>query len=332
MKISGYTTSRNSVSLDYSLKECVQSMLQFADEIIVADSTDIEDGTRDLLNDLEKSEKRIKVYHRDLDYSAPNHGILDGENKAYARSKCTGDWLFQIDNDEIVHEIDATKVKPLCQQLEGQTQIQVVALPEIEYWGSLKKVRIDVNPWKERLSRNNPNFTHGIPVQARRLKDGLLYSAGGDGCNMIDKNSGNSIQITGFMNQQAELLRQVAVRDFRYVPHFEHWFNDQIEQLPGVHHFSWFSIERKIETYKKYWNKHWQSLFGETLSDNDMFFDVPWEQVTPEMIKAKAKELRENTGGHVFHQKYTRQKTNHITVYRDIPTVIKEWVKEHTDE
>jgi hypothetical protein len=333
MKISGYVTSRNCVSLDYSLKECVESLKQFCDEIIIADSTDTKDGTRELLQEIEKSDSRIKVYHQDLDYSAPNHGIFDGQMKAYARSKCTGDWLWQTDLDEIVHEIDAPKIRLLCEQLDPQKEIKLVATPVIEFWGSEDKVRIDVNIWKWRVSRNLPHITHGIPGSLRFMKDGLLYAKPGtDGCDYIDKFTGDPIPFASFVSQQNEALRQLAVKDSRYISHYEQWFNDVVDQFPGVFHFSWYSIERKIQTYKKYWNKHWQSLYGEKLSDNNMFFDVSWDEVTDEMIKAKAKELRENTGGHVFHTKYTGQKTNNVKVYRDIPNVIKEWAKEHADE
>jgi hypothetical protein len=330
-KISGYVTSRNSVSLDYSLKECVESLKQFCDEIVIGDSTDLDDGTRDLLNDLEKGDSRVKVYHQDLDYNTPNHGIYDGQMKAYARSKCTGDWLWQIDSDEIVHEIDAPKISPLLDGLSPE--VKLLALPVVEYWGGPEKVRIDVNVWKWRVSRNTPEITHGIPAHLRTTKNGLPYALQGtDGCDYVDSVTGVPIPFVTFVSQQSEALRLIASKDKRYVQHFEQWFNEIVEQLPGVFHFSWYSIERKIQTYKKYWNKHWQSMYGQQLSDKNMFFDVSWEQVTEDMIKAKAKDLREKTGGHVFHTSWNGQKTNHVKIYRSIPSVIQQWAKDHTDE
>lgn len=330
-KISGYVTSRNVVSLDYSLKECVQSLLQFCDEVVIGDSTDKNDGTIDLLNDLEKSDSRIKVYRQDLDYSAPNHGVFDGQMKAFARSKCTGDWLWQIDSDEIVHELDAPKIKPFCEQLPLQANL--VALPVVEYWGSQEKVRIDINIWKWRLSRNVSQITHGIPVHLRAEKNGLLYAKQGtDGCDYVDAMTGTTIPFVSFVTPQTETLRHLAMKDDRYLNHFEEWFNNVVDQLPGVFHFSWFSIERKIQTYKTYWNKHWQTLYCEQMSDKNMFFNVPWNQVTDEMIKLKARELRQNTGGHVFHTPWVGQKTNAISINREVPLAIKEWALMHEDK
>jgi len=34
-----------------------------------------------------------------------------------------------------------------------------------------------------------------------------------------------------------------------------------------------------------------------------MFFDLPWENVTDEMIEALGKRLADELGGHVFHSK-----------------------------
>lgn len=338
VKISCYTTSRNTLSLlDYPLKECVESLKGFADEIIIADSSDKSDtDTLDLLNDLEKSDKRIKVFHRDLDYTTPNHGVLDGQQKAFSRSKCSSDsdWLYQIDNDEIIHENDGQKIISLVDQINDNKEINVLALPVIEPWGSYAKIRIDVNIWKERISRNLPYITHGIPTQLRFTKDGYEFSKpGSDGCNLIDTNTGNLIPIVGFMSKESEMLRQMAVKDSRYVSHFEDFFNDLINNLPPVHHFSWFSIERKIRTYKSYWSNHWQSLGSDTINSDNMFFDVPWEQVSDDMIKAKAKELKMNTGGHVFHSPWRLgMKTNSVKLDTIPPEIMKDWIKRNTNE
>ena len=69
--------------------------------------------------------------------------------------------------------------------------LNLLCLPVIEYWGANKKVRLDVNPWKWRLSRNLKHITHGIPKQFRRVdENGDLFSAiGSDGCDYIDANT-----------------------------------------------------------------------------------------------------------------------------------------------
>mgnify|MGYP003650362877 CR=1 FL=1 len=78
---------------------------------------------------------------------------------------------------------------------------------------------------------------------------------------------------------------------------YEKWLNVVIKELPGVHHYSWFDLERKINTYKNYWSKHWQSIFNMEQSDtaeSNMFFDKPWSDVTNEDISLLADKIERN--------------------------------------
>ena len=99
--------------------------------------------------------------------------------------------------------------------------------------------------------------------------------------------------------------------------------------MPTVFHYSWFNIERKILTYKNYWSKHWQSLFDITQNDtaeNNMFFNVPWSDVTDEHIKTMALKLKNEMGGWIFHRKVDfREKTQSITCNRAQPSIMTEW-------
>ena len=106
------------------------------------------------------------------------------------------------------------------------------------------------------------------------------------------------------------------------------WFNSLIAQLPGVHHYSWFNMERKITTYKNYWQKHWESLYDikqEDTAENNMFFQKPWADVTDEEISGLAQRLTEEMGGWVFHAPVDfSQPTPHLTITRGEPAIMKE--------
>jgi hypothetical protein len=85
-----------------------------------------------------------------------------------------------------------------------------------------------------------------------------------------------------------------------------------VNLLPFVEHYSWMDIERKIMTYKNYWQKHWESLYDlqqEDTAENNMFFDKPWAEVTDAEITDLAQKLAKKTGGHVFHAKIDWNKT-----------------------
>ena len=99
------------------------------------------------------------------------------------------------------------------------------------------------------------------------------------------------------------------------------WYQNVIDMLPGVHHYSWFDIERKIHTYKSYWQKHWESLYNikqEDTAENNMFFDKTWSEVTDENIVKLAAALADKMGGWVFH---SRVDFNKATPHLDIDVV-----------
>jgi len=327
--ISGYITTYNCVKQNYPFEQSIKSMLEFCDEVCVVDGGS-SDETYDLLAMWALKEPKLVIRRIKRDWNNPRSAVFDGLQKAEARAMCTKEFCWQMDSDEIVHEDDGKKIIDLCANMPST--INLVSLPVVEYWGGSDKVRCDVTPWKWRLSRNLSNITHGIPIHLRRIDQlGNTYSAlGSDGCDLIDKNTGHAIEHITFYTPDADAARQRALSgDVEALKQYEGWFNDAISQLPSVFHYSWFNIERKIHLYKNFWGRHWSSLYSpdpSKVTDVNMMFDVPWSEVTDEMIAAKAEELKNNTGGHVWHSKWTGQKTPWLTVNRSQPRFMNEEV------
>jgi glycosyltransferase involved in cell wall biosynthesis len=357
--ISGYTTTYNCVTQGYPFEQSISSMMQFCDEVCVVDggSTDetpeklfqlqmensgldgkgredfmlsMETGPdgiklRDAMEKLNEISK-VKVKFVARDWSHPRHAVFDGMQKAEARKMCTGDFCWQMDSDEVVHEDDSDKIVDLCAKMPSK--VDLISLPVIEYWGGLDKVRADIQPWKWRLSRNQKYITHGIPVDLRvKDKNGDVYAAEGtDGCDMIHTETGERIQHLSFHNVDAERMRQLAVSgDTASLQRYEEWFNNVVNNIPGVHHYSWYDIPRKMRLYRDYWTRHWNSLYNKSLEDTaetNMMFDMPWSQVTDEMIDKRAADLKEKTGGWIWHRKWDGTCLPHIRVSRKQPSVM----------
>lgn len=267
---------------------------------------------------------KVKVISRDWDH--PRFAVFDGMQKAEARKMCTSDFCWQMDSDEVVHEDDAAKITQLCRKMPKE--VDVISLPVIEYWGDQGKVRMDVMPWKWRLSRNNPAITHGIPVELRLTdSDGNVYAREGtDGCDMVYVESGERVPHVSFYNDQVEGARRAAMSgNVDAKKAYEAWFNDVVSQLPGVFHYSWHNLSRKIKLYKNYWTKHWNSLYGKSIDDtaeNNMMFDLPWSEVTDEMIEERAKQLS-TIGGWIWHSKWPGVMTPHMSCSKSEPKFMK---------
>lgn len=325
--ISGYVTTYNCMEQAYPYQECIQSLLKFCDEVVVLDGGST-DGTYDVLRSIaDQSNGRLIIDQNNPDWSHPRFAVFDGQQKARARILCTKEFCIQVDADEVFHEEDGPKIIDLISKFPKN--VDLLALPVIEFWGAKKeKVRLDITPWKWRLSRNNPNITHGIPRDLRMFdENGQIYSRlGSDGCDYIFADTFKPVPFVNFYVQEVENVRRTALmEDPAAIQQYQDWFNNAIEQLPSVFHYSWVDFERKIRLYKNYWQNHWQSLYNMNISDtseNNMFFEKPWKDVTDEDITKLAGEL-EKTGGHIFHTKFNHEFIPSLKINRSEPASMK---------
>ena len=317
--ISGYTTTYNCIDGQYPWEKCIESMLGFCDEVVVLDAGS-NDGTWEKLESMSKENSKLIVKQNIIDWEHPRFAYhSDGMQKALARSFCSSDFCWQMDSDEFVLPKDFDSIKMLVKRFPSLAEL--VALPIFEFWGTAEKVRVDVNPWKWRISRNLPHITHGIPNELRRFdEDGNLYTApGSDTCDYINNETFERIKFIAYYSEEVEMVRLKALQgDSEALELYQDWANKITESVPTVYHTSWLNMERKINLYKNYWSKFWQSQYNtpqEDTPENNMFFDKKWSDVSAEEIKNLAEKLTNEMGGWIFHQKINwNRKTPHIKI------------------
>jgi hypothetical protein len=320
--ISGYVTTLDCIKRKYPIIECINSLLRFCSEVIVMDGGST-DGTIELLKT--KFSNKIKLLINKIDLSAPDFALEDGRQKARARAACTQTFCWQQDADEIVCERDVDDILHIAATMPEQ--VSVVCLPVVEFWGSVDKVRVDVTPWKWRLSRNDKNITHGIPKHLITIKgdNRQIAKHGTDGCDMIYADSLEPVTSISFMTQQAEFDRNLALHgDTNALSKYSTWFNTVISTIPCVFHVSWLDIERKLHLYKDYWTAHWASLYDEKPVNN--FFNKDWSAVTDVEIKQLASQLAQ-IGGWIWHKPWDGTVTPSMKCKRVIPKEIMEMVR-----
>jgi glycosyltransferase involved in cell wall biosynthesis len=326
--VSSYTTAFNCIKAGYPWEESISSVLPFSKEVVVVDGGS-DDGTYEKLKEWEETEEKLKVYQNIVSWNTNESRVSDGQQKALARSLCESEFCFQIDADEVFHEDDYQKLLDIAKHMPKN--IDVLCLPVVEYWGASGKIRADILPHKERLSRNNANITHGVPRPLRQFNDeGEMYVdwVKSDGCNLIDVNNFAVVPQASFFDGRAEELRQNNLQEY------EKYVNWAVQNYPTVFHFSWYNLSRKIRSFRDYWQFQWAKTFNlstEDTGENNIFFDKPWSDVSEEEIDECAKKLSD-VGPRLAHQKinYEVDTSDHlIDLQKNPPKVSFDWLKKN---
>lgn len=318
--VSSYTTALNVERMGYPWRQSIESMLGFSDEVIVVDGGS-DDGSYGMLLEWATKEPKLRVVQIQRDWKAPGAALFDGQQKAESRKLCTGDFCWQMDIDEIVHERDYSKIRSFV--AEFPRVVDIMALPIVEFWGDRGKIRVDVNPWKWRLSRNLPHITHGLPASMRRIdEDGIMRSLGSDGCDYIHAETLQPLPFGTFMSEQAEATRRAALAgNTEALEAYEGWVNELAANAPMVYHYSWFDLKRKIRNFRDFWTDFWEDMYGQKRERTNMFFDRSWSEVTEADIEDMATKLESEMGGWIFHKPVDFSKpTPHIKLNVEAPT------------
>ena len=229
--ISFIQPSRNNLKYLQWSYNSIRKNLGYTHEICMADDFST-DGTWEKILELSREDERIIAHQQPRDWESERFAVFDGLQKALARSICTMDYCWQQDVDEIVHEEDYKKVKDLVRNIP--TSMNLICLPVIEYWGGTEKIRVDVNPWKWRLSKNEPHITHGIPEKLRTFDDSgnLFAKPGTDGCDYIDNQSHELIPCMHFYSQDIHNIRIAALSgNDEALEAYENWYNNFMQNI-----------------------------------------------------------------------------------------------------
>jgi glycosyltransferase involved in cell wall biosynthesis len=167
MKVSGFTFVRNGVKFDYPFKESIKSILPLVDEMIV-NVPSSEDDTLEAVKGM--NEKKIKIFQTDWEGDIPSGGKILSHHTNLALEKCTGDWCFYIQADEIVHEEDHSKILDAMKNNLNDKNIDGLLFDYVHFYGSYDCVASARNWYRRevRIIRNKKNIVSFADAQGFR--------------------------------------------------------------------------------------------------------------------------------------------------------------------
>jgi hypothetical protein len=179
MTISGFTMVRNATKLYYPIKQAISSILPLVDEFVVAlGESDPDDNTLAEIQSI--GSEKIKIIHTIWDLEKYPRGMEHAHQTDIAKAACTGDWLFYLQSDEVVHEDDLPKIRRRCEELLHEPEVEGILFKYKHFWGDYDHY-ITSHAWyanEIRIIRNDKDIHSWESAQSfRRIPefDGIHY-------------------------------------------------------------------------------------------------------------------------------------------------------------
>lgn len=170
MKISGFTFVRNATKFYYPVKASILSILPIVDEFVVAlGKGDPDDRT---LEEIEKiGDARIRIIQTEWDLSAYPRGTEYAHQTDIAKEACTGDWLFYIQSDEVIHEKYLPAIEAKCASLFHDEEVEGLLFHYRHFWGDYQHYLVSHAWYPEeiRIIRNRPDIHSWRDAQSFRV-------------------------------------------------------------------------------------------------------------------------------------------------------------------
>ncbi len=172
MTISGFSFVRNGIKLYYPVQEAIRSILPICSEFVIAiGQGDPDDKTREQVATLK--DPRIKIIDTVWEEKYFKKGIINSTQTDIAMHSCSGDWLFYLQADEVVHEKFLPVIQQRCEQLQANDQVEGLLFGYRHFWGDYEHYHAGHGwyPHEIRIVRNLPQIHSYQSAQSFRWFD-----------------------------------------------------------------------------------------------------------------------------------------------------------------
>ena len=187
MTISGFSYIRNGFTYQYPFLEAIKSVLPLCDDFIVAvgDSTD---GTREAIEAL--NDPRIRIVDTIWDETMRGNGKIFALQANTALRECTGDWLFHIQADEIIHERDLPTIRQAIDTADDDRNIDGLLFDFLNFYGSYDYL----NDTRKQHKKEIRVFRNGLNAYAYRDSQGFRKYTSYD--TYLNGETGKKLRVT----------------------------------------------------------------------------------------------------------------------------------------
>ncbi|MFI5395128.1 MAG: hypothetical protein ACHQ9S_06300 [Candidatus Binatia bacterium] len=197
MRVSGFSFVRNAIDLQYPVVEAITSVLPLCDEFIVV-AGNSSDGTTELLRSIDSP--KLQIVESVWDPALCVGGAIFAQQTNLALDRCSGDWAFYIQADEIVHERDLPIIEAQTRRYLNEPRVEALLFDYLHFFGSYGSVQTSHN-W----------YAHEIRIVRTGIGVRSWHDAQGfrrDGQKLRVAHSGASIYHYGWVRSPRHLHRK----------------------------------------------------------------------------------------------------------------------------
>lgn len=133
MKISACTFLRNAELLGYPFQESIHSILPLVDEFVIAVGNS-DDNTLHLLRAI--NHPKIKILETQWNENMTTRGYVYGQQKMIAQFACSGDWIFYLEGDEVLHENDIATIRHDMEIHLNNPNVEALVFDYLHFYGN----------------------------------------------------------------------------------------------------------------------------------------------------------------------------------------------------
>jgi glycosyltransferase involved in cell wall biosynthesis len=149
VSLSGCTFIRNGTQLGFPYIESICSILPIVDEFVVV----VGRGEDDTLNRIQAiADPKIRVIQSTWNERMGQRGFVYAQQKMISQYLCTGDWVFYLEGDEIVHEGDHAAIVSSLARHHNDPDIEALVFDYLHFYGSPQWIAVSPR-WYRRECR-----------------------------------------------------------------------------------------------------------------------------------------------------------------------------------
>lgn len=140
LPVSGFTIVRNGTKFDYPYLESLRSLLPLVDELVINVGVG-EDDTLDRVRRFaaEEGAGKVVIFESEWPMNDPEKrrgGLILSEQTNLALERCTHDWCFYLQADEVLHEADTAAIRSTLTSWGRDPRVEALLFDYVHLYGS----------------------------------------------------------------------------------------------------------------------------------------------------------------------------------------------------